>query len=219
MFVQLSHVGRMAHPGAAELAAVVEQFQRAARRAVDAGLDGVEIDAANDHLLHQFLADSTNHRSDRYGGTAANRARLTAEVVEAVAGEIGAGRVGVQISPGNAAGGVHEVDKTSAYEALLERLCPLNLGYLHVLMDPADPAFAGIRPAWAGPFVLNTGRDKTTDFCQLETLAGWGVISAITAGGPYIDDPADPDLVARLQTGAALNEPDYPTLADGEVLA
>jgi N-ethylmaleimide reductase len=125
----------------------------------------------------------------------------------------------VQISPGNAAGGVHEVDKTSAYEALLERLCPLNLGYLHVLMDPADPAFAAIRPAWAGPFVLNTGRDKTTDFCQLETLAGWGVISAITAGGPYIDDPADPDLVARLQTGAALNKPDYPTLADGEVLA
>jgi N-ethylmaleimide reductase len=259
MFMQLWHVGRMAHPeingaesvGPSSIAAsmlahtpsgkkplpvpralditeipeIVEQFRAAARRAVDAGMDGVEIHAANGYLLHQFQSDTVNQRQDRYGGSPDNRARLTAEVVQAVAAEVGAARVGLRISPGNAAGDMHEVDAVSVYEALLERISPLNIAYLHVLINPADPVFGTIRALWWGTFVLNTGRDIDTDFCQLENLAEWGVISAAAIGRPFL---ANPDLIDRLVAGAELNEPDpatfyspgaagyidYPTLAE-----
>jgi N-ethylmaleimide reductase len=263
MFMQLWHVGRMAHAeingaesvGPSSIAAamlahtpsgkkplpvpralditeipeIVEQFRTAARRAVDAGMDGVEIHAANGYLLHQFQSDTVNQRKDRYGGSPDNRARLTVEVVEAVAAEVGAARVGLRISPGNAAGDVHEVDRVSVYEALLERISPLNIAYLHVLINPADPVFGTIRTLWWGTFVLNTGRDIDSDFCQLENLAEWGVISAAAIGRPFL---ANPDLIDRLVAGAELNDPDpatfyspgaagyidYPTLAELEDL-
>ncbi len=191
-----------------EIAGVVGQFRAAARRAIDAGMDGVEIHSANGYLLHQFLADATNNRSDRYGGSPENRARLAAEVVEAVADEIGADRVGVRISPGNGAGDVNEVDTVSAYEALLQRISPLGLAYLHVLINPDAAEFGIIRALWAGPFVLNTGRDVDTSFCELENLADWGVISAATVGRAYL---ANPDLIERLRAGAELTEPDVAT--------
>ncbi len=94
-----------------EIAGIVEDFRAAARRAVDAGMDGVEIHSANGYLLHEFLSDVTNHRDDVYGGSADNRARFTAEVVEAVVDEIGPGRVGLRISPGNSAGDMSEIDE------------------------------------------------------------------------------------------------------------
>ncbi len=210
-----------------EIAQIVEQFQAAARRAVDAGMDGVEIHAANGYLLHEFLSDVVNQRTDRYGGSPENRARLTAEVVEAVAAEIGADRVGLRISPGNGAGDMREVDGTGAYEALLTRIAPLDIAYLHVLVDPDVPAFGTVRGLWFGPLVLNTGRENETKFCQLEELAEWGVISAAAVGRAYL---ANPDLIDRLVLGAELNEPDvatfyapgpvgyvdYPTLAELE---
>ena len=192
----------------AELAPIVEQFRSAARRAVDAGMDGVEIHGANGYLLHQFLSDVVNERTDAYGGSADNRARLTAEVVEAVVAEIGADRVGLRISPGNSAGDMRELDEVSAYEALLTRIAPLGLAYLHVLIDPDVPAFGSIRGLWFGPLVLNTGRDLDTSFCQLEELAEWGVISAAAVGRAFL---ANPDLVDRLRLGAELNEPDVAT--------
>ncbi len=184
------------------------QFRAAARRAVDAGLDGVEIHSANGYLLHQFLADSTNRRTDRYGGSAENRARLAAEVIEAVADEIGPGRVGVRISPGNGAGDVHEVDTISAYEALLQRISPLGLAYLHAMINPDSAEFGTLRALWPGTFVLNTGREIETSFCQLENLADWGVISAATVGRAFL---ANPDLIDRLRLGAELTEPDVAT--------
>jgi N-ethylmaleimide reductase len=242
MFMQLWHVGRMAHPeisgvesvapsaiaadvsahtptgkrplpvpralDTAELAPIVEQFRAAARRAIDAGMDGVEIHAANGYLLHQFASDVTNQRTDAYGGSPENRARLTAEVVEAVVAEIGAGRVGLRISPGNTAGGMQEVDTVSAYEALLNRLAPLDIAYLHVLIDPTMPVFGAIRALWSGTFVLNTGREMDTDFCQLESFAEWGAISAAAVGRAFL---ANPDLIDRLILGAELNEPDVAT--------
>ncbi|BBY64767.1 alkene reductase [Mycolicibacterium helvum] len=242
MFMQIWHVGRMAHPdingaesvapspiaadllahtpsgkkplpvpralGSDEIPGVVAQFRAAARRAVDAGLDGVEIHSANGYLLHQFLSDTANTRTDRYGGSAQNRARLTAEVVEAVADEIGAGRVGLRISPGNGAGGVNEIDAVSAYEALLHRISPLELAYLHVLINPDAAEFGVVRALWPGPFVLNTGRDIDTSFCQLENLVDWGVISAAAVGRAYL---ANPDLIDRLRTGAELTAPDVAT--------
>jgi N-ethylmaleimide reductase len=242
MFMQLGHVGRMAHPeisgvesvapsaiaadmsahtptgrsplpvpralDTAEIAPIVEQFRAAARRAVDAGMDGVEIHAANGYLLHQFASDVTNRRTDAYGGSPENRARLTAEVVEAVAAEIGAGRVGLRISPGNTAGDMHEVDTVGAYEALLNRISTLDMAYLHVLIDPSAPEFGTIRALWPGTVVLNTGRNVDTKFCQLEELAQWGVIGAAAVGRAFL---ANPDLIDRLILGADLNEPDMAT--------
>lgn len=259
MFVQLWHVGRMAHPDISgfetvgpspvaadmlthtpegkkplpvpraltepEIKTIVGQFRSAARRAIDAGMDGVEIHGANGYLLHEFSSDVVNQRTDSYGGSPENRARLTAEVVEAVAEEIGAGRVGLRISPGNTAGDMHENDTVSTYDALLDRIAPLGLAYLHLLIHPEDPAFGALRGAWPGPVVLNTGRDRDDSFCQLEELAEWGVISAAAVGRPFL---ANPDLIERLTVGAELNEPDvatfyapgpagyidYPTLAE-----
>ena len=263
MFMQLWHVGRMAHPeisglesvapsavaadmtthtpsgkqplpvpralAADEIPAIIEDFRSAARRAVDAGMDGVEIHSANGYLLHQFLSDVVNQRTDVYGGSAVNRARLTAEVVEAVAAEIGADRVGLRISPGVGAGDVREVDDVSAYEALLDRIAPLGLTYLHVLIEPDNAVFATVRTLWDGTVVLNTPREVDTDFCRLEALANWGVIGAAAVGRAFL---ANPDLVDRLRLGAELNEPDvatfyssgpegyvdYPTLAEAEQL-
>jgi N-ethylmaleimide reductase len=191
-----------------ELAPIVEQFRAAARRAIDAGMDGVEIHGANGYLLHQFASDITNHRTDAYGGSPEHRARLTAEVVEAVVAEIGAARVGLRISPGNTAGDVRELDEVSVYEALLTRIGPLDIAYLHVLINPDVPAFGAIRGLWFGPLVLNTGRNIETSFCQLEELAEWGVISAATVGRAFL---ANPDLIDRLIVGAELNEPDVAT--------
>jgi N-ethylmaleimide reductase len=242
IFVQLWHVGRMAHPAisggesvapsaiaaqvtthtpsgkqslpvpraleTAEIGGIVADFRAAARRAVDAGMDGVEIHGANGYLLHQFASDVVNRRTDAYGGSPQNRARLTAEVVEAVVAEIGAGRVGLRISPGNGAGDVHEVDAVGVYEALLDRIAPLDIAYLHVLMNPADPAFGEIRGLWSGTFVLNTGREIDTDFCQLESFVDMGAISAAAVGRAYL---ANPDLLDRLLLGAELNEPDVAT--------
>lgn len=242
MFMQLWHVGRMAHPDISgsevvapsaiaadvtthtpsgkqplpvpraletdEIAPIVAQFRAAARRAVDAGLDGVEIHSANGYLLHEFLSDVVNQRTDAYGGSDENRARFTAEVVEAVAAEIGADRVGLRISPGNTAGDMNEMDTVGAYEALLNRIAPLQLAYLHLLIDPSTATFGALRAIWDGPLVLNTGRDLTTDFCQMETLAGWKAISAAAVGRAFL---ANPDLIDRLLLGAELNVPDVST--------
>ncbi|MEO3758113.1 alkene reductase [Mycobacterium sp. B14F4] len=262
MFVQLWHVGRMAHPEISglesvapsaiaagmsahtpsgkrplpvpralhtgEIPVIVEQFRAAARRAVDAGMDGVEIHSANGYLLHQFLSDVTNRRIDHYGGSPENRARLTAEVVEAVVDEIGAGRVGLRISPGNTAGAMSEIDEVSAYEALLNRIAGLGIAYLHLLIGPTDPTFGVIRALWSDTLVLNTGRGTDTDFCQLDSFVEWGAVSAVAVGRAFL---ANPDLVDRLILGAELNEPDpatfyasgpagyidYPTLAERRV--
>ena len=191
-----------------EIGGIVEQFRAAARRAVDAGMDGVEIHGANGYLLHEFLSDVTNQRTDAYGGSPVNRARLTAEVVEAVAAEIGAGRVGLRISPGNSAGDMREIDEVGTYRALLDRIAPLGLAYLHVLVDPATETFGSIRALWSGTFVLNTGRETDTEFCQLENLAEWGAVSAVAVGRAWL---ANPDLIERLLVGAELNEPDVAT--------
>jgi N-ethylmaleimide reductase len=191
-----------------EIAAIIADFRAAARRAVDAGMDGVEIHSANGYLLHEFLSDVVNQRTDGYGGSAENRARLTAEVVEAVAAEIGAERVGLRISPGNTAGDMRENDPVAAYEALLNRITPLGIAYLHVLVDPTLPVFGAMRALWSGAFVLNTGRENDTDFCQLESYADWGAISAAAVGRSFL---ANPDLIDRLVLGAELNQPDVST--------
>ncbi|SHU29947.1 oxidoreductase [Mycobacteroides abscessus] len=209
-----------------EIAEIVDDFRAAARRAIDAGLDGVEIHGANGYLLHQFSSDVINQRTDIYGGSPENRARLTAEVVEAVAAEVGPTRVGVRISPGMSAGDMHENDTVSTYAALLERIDPLGLAYLHVVIDPGAVELRAMGAMWSNNLVLNSSTETETEFCVLEGLVESGAVNAVALGRKFL---ANPDLIDRLLLGAELNEAnaatfyspgkegyiDYPSLSAG----
>ncbi|MET8166152.1 alkene reductase [Streptomyces sp. NPDC005329] len=215
-----------------DIRATVADFAAAARNALDAGFEGVEVHAANGHLLHQFLAGATNRRTDAYGGSVAGRIRFAAEVVEAVATEIGADRVGVRISPGVTFNGIaeDEEDTTELYPALVERLKDLGLAYLHmVYADPDAPLFRRIRADWPGTLVANPVLPElTTDAVSraIDRLLAAGA-ELIALGRPFL---ANPDLVDRLRRGAPLNPlrdrylmyvggavgyTDYPALTDG----
>jgi N-ethylmaleimide reductase len=194
-----------------ELAGVAAEFVDAARRAVTAGLDGVELHAANGYLLHQFLSDGVNRRTDAYGGSPENRARFVVEVARAVTAAIGAGRVGIRISPAHQVNDIGE-DDVSVYEVLTTQLAELDLAYLHVLAKPDDPIIGKLRAVWPGTFVLNTGFEVESDPVELERLVADGVADAVTVGRPFI---ANPDLVERWTRGAELNELDPDTFYTG----
>ncbi|MFJ9199687.1 alkene reductase [Streptomyces flaveolus] len=214
---------------AEDIRTTVADFVRAARNALDAGFEGVEVHSANGHLLHQFLARNTNLRTDGYGGSIEGRIRFTAEVTEAVAAEIGADRVGLRVSPGNTVNGIAEGETEEIYPALTERLGGLGLAYLHlVFADPQAPVFRKIRAGWPGTLVANP---------VLEEISGPAIEAAsarlleagadlIALGRPFL---ANPDLVTRLRLGAPLNQvrdrylmyvggatgyTDYPALAE-----
>ncbi|WP_280234721.1 alkene reductase [Nocardia cyriacigeorgica] len=191
-----------------EIRATIDDFATAARNAVAAGFDGVEVHSANGFLLHQFLSDNTNHRTDEYGGSIANRIRFTVEVVEAVVAAIGPERVGVRIAPGVTANGIAESDTAELYPELLAALGGRDLAYLHVVFaDPDSPVFQRIRADWAGTLIANPylgwgeplpedgGRAKADELLA----AGADLISL---GRPFL---ANPDLVTRLRTGAPIN--------------
>ncbi|MYR47085.1 alkene reductase [Streptomyces sp. SID5910] len=191
---------------AEDIRTTVADFARAARNALDAGFEGVEVHSANGHLLHQFLAANTNLRTDGYGGPAAARIRFTAEVTEAVAAEIGADRVGLRVSPGSTVNGVSEGRTEEIYTALVERLGGLGLAYLHqVHADPDAPVFRRIRAGWPGVLIANPvlGDDLSTDAVRRasERLLAAGA-DLIALGRPFL---ANPDLVTRLRLGAPLN--------------
>ncbi|MFY1697408.1 alkene reductase [Solwaraspora sp. WMMA2101] len=198
-----------------ELPQVVDEFRRAARAAVDAGLDGVELHGANGYLLHQFLAPTTNQRTDGYGGSPAARARFVVEAVTAAAQEIGPERVGLRISPANGANGLVEDDpaETAAtYRALVDALAPLGLAFLHLSIDPADPLLADLSARFGGPVVVNTGFASVTDRDTAQTLVRSGKAAAVAVGRPFI---ANPDLVRRWRESAPLNEVDQSTVYGG----
>lgn len=195
-----------------EIPGIVAEFVDASKRAVAAGLDGVELHAANGYLLHQFLADGANTRTDSYGGSPENRARLVVEVTKAVVDAIGAGKVGIRISPGSTASGISEDDSTGVYEALLPQIDGLGLAYLHVLIAADDPFTSKLRSAWSGPFVLNTGFENVSTRDEMETLIADGHADAVTVGRPFI---ANPDLVTRWTHDTELNTPDESTFYGG----
>ncbi|MGB3771450.1 MAG: alkene reductase [Rhodococcus sp. (in: high G+C Gram-positive bacteria)] len=195
-----------------EMSEVVDVFVDASKRAIAAGLDGVEIHAANGYLLHQFLADGSNHRTDSYGGSPENRARLVVEVVRAVSDAIGAGRVGIRISPGSTASGISEDDTTGAYDELVSQIDGLGLSYLHVLIATDDPFLGKLRSAWSGKFVLNTGFATMSTRDEAEKLLADDIADAVTIGRPFI---ANPDLVTRWTHDTELNTPDQETFYGG----
>ncbi len=210
-----------------ELPAIVADYAQAARNAIEAGFDGVEIHAANGYLLEQFLRDSVNDRTDAYGGSIENRARLVVEVTQAIAAAIGGGRTGIRLSPISPANDVGQDSNPQAlFEHLARQLAPLQLAYVHVvegatggardLRDIGIAAFdyaalraafqtsAGTGPAW----MLNNGYDLAL---AEQTLAA-GTADVIALGKAFI---ANPDLGRRLREGAALNPLDVSRLYGG----
>jgi N-ethylmaleimide reductase len=200
-----------------EVAGVVADFVAASRRAVDAGLDGVELHAANGYLLHEFLAPSSNRREDRYGGSPEDRARLVVEVATAVAAEIGAGRVGVRISPEHNIQDALETDPAdveATYAALVEGLRPLGLAYLSVLhADPSGGLVQGLRKRFEGHLMVNSGFGVVTSRQDALDLIAEGTADSVAVGRMAI---ANPDLVRRWQEDLPENEPNPATFyADG----
>ncbi|MFJ4539542.1 alkene reductase [Streptomyces tibetensis] len=188
-----------------DIRTTVANFAKAAGNAIDAGFEGVEVHSANGHLLHQFLARNTNLRTDGYGGSVAARIRFTAEVTEAVAAEIGAGRTGLRVSPGNTVNGIAEGETDELYPALAERLGGLDLAYLHLVhADPETAVFRNVRAAWPGVLIGNPVlKEVSTEEVHRasEALLAAGA-DLIALGRPFL---ANPDLVTRLRTGAPLN--------------
>ncbi|MFC0003823.1 alkene reductase [Micromonospora siamensis] len=194
-----------------ELPGIVEEFVQAARNAVEAGLDGAELHAANGYLLHQFLAPSSNTRTDGYGGSPEARARLVIEVTRAVADAIGADRVGIRISPSHNIQGVLEedaADVAATYGALLDAIAPLGLAYLHALADPASDLITDLRRRFGGPFIANDGFGSVTTRADAERILDGGLGDLVAVGRNFL---ANPDLPRRWEIGAPLNEPDPST--------
>ena len=198
--------------GTDELPGVVAEFVDAARRAVDAGLDGVELHAANGYLLHQFLADGSNTRTDAYGGSPENRARFVVEVATAVADAIGPDRVGIRVSPGHGFNDITETEIEPTYEALVLGLEPLGLLYLHIAEDPGTRYQDAPRKLFGGPVVLSTGFAGGSDLATAQEAVDSGAADLFAIGRAFL---ANPDLVERLRAGAALNEPDAGTFYAG----
>lgn len=212
-----------------EVAGVVQEFAEGARRAWDAGFDGVELHAANGYLIDQFLRSGTNHRTDRYGGPAENRARFLLEVTEAVAGVWGGDRVGVRLSPLNPFNDMHDDAPAETFGYAAAALGAFGLAYLHVV-EPVSPAHPegeritpALRAAFRGNLIANGG--YTVD--AAEAVLERGEADLVSFGVPFL---ANPDLTERFAAGAPLNDPDpasfyggaeqgytdYPTLAEVE---
>jgi N-ethylmaleimide reductase len=197
---------------AEDIGRAIEAFAQACRLAVQAGFDGVELHAANGYLIEQFLNANVNRRTDEWGGSSAARNRFALEVVRACAKAVGAERIGIRLSPHgafNGTGGYPEVD--AQYEALVTELSEMGLLYVHLLDHsamgaPAVPAElkARLRSIFKGPFILAGGFDAHTAEAALQA----GHADLIAFGRPFL---ANPDLVQRMKTGAALNAPDMAT--------
>lgn len=199
-----------------EIPAIVEQYRHAAACARKAGFDGVEIHAANGYLLDQFLRDGSNTRSDAYGGSIENRARLLLEVTEAVCNEIGSDRVGIRISPVNAFNDMHDSDPQALFNHVAGALSGLKPVYLHLvevsMTGAVDHAvnMQQIRERFDGLYIANGGYDKARGNDVIAT----GAADLVAYGIPFL---ANPDLPARLRLNATLNEADQATFYGGDL--
>ncbi len=194
-----------------EIPGVIDDYRQAARNAMAAGVDGVEVRGATGYLLEQFLRDSINDRSDAYGGPIANRARLMVEVMRAIVAEIGAGRTGLRLSPitpVNDAG--QDSDAQALYQHVVRALAPLKLAFLHLVEGqtggPRDLSDKGVKPfdyaalrqIYGGPWMVDHGYDR---LMALAAVAS-GAADLVAFGKPFISNP---DLTRRLREGAPLN--------------
>ena len=203
-----------------EIPGIVESYRVGAKNAVEAGFDGVEIHAANGYLLDQFLQDGSNHRTDGYGGSVENRARLLLEVADAVTGVWGPGRVGVHLAPRGGSGGISDSNPRQTFSHVARELGARKVAFL-CLRESAGPDSLAptLKEIFGGVLVANEGFTKASATEWLDA----GKADAFAFGVPFL---ANPDLPARLRTDAALNPPrrelfygrgeegytDYPTL-------
>jgi N-ethylmaleimide reductase len=200
-----------------EIPSLVDDYRNAARRAKDAGFDGVEVHSANNYLLEQFIRDSTNKRTDQYGGSVENRARFPIEVVSAVSEILGANRVGVRLSPLTRATGDTPLDSNPqvTYGYLARQLGRLGLAYLHCIEGQtrgpnaaAEFNFKALHALFGGRYIANNGYDREL---AIEAIAS-GHADMIAFGRHYIGNP---DLVYRLHRNAPLTEADKATFYGG----
>ena len=199
---------------AQQIADTIEDFATAARQAIEAGFDGVEIHGANGYLLHQFLSTNANRRDDEWGGSIQNRIRFAIEVTRAVTSAIGADRVGIRLSPNNGLGDTVEDGYAQLYPVLVRELGSFNLAYLH-LVEAGDPSLTPqLRGIWPGAFLLNPagGPDLAGQGGRLDLVVS-GAADAVSFARLFISNP---DLVTRLATGADLAEPDYSKAYGGD---
>lgn len=208
-----------------EVVQTIDDHRKAARNAIDAGFDGVEIHGANGYLINQFLASNANIRTDEYGGRIENRARFAIEVARAVADEVGPERTGIRLSPGVELGGlVDGPDGDELYRYLVSELDKIGLAYVHIHHYGNDALLADLRARWSQKLLVtranrpleDIAKDVESGLADIAPVARWAL--------------ANPDFVERLKAGAALNEPDpatfysggakgyidYPTLAQAE---
>lgn len=208
----------------AEIGGIVEDYRKAARAAIDAGFDGIEIHAANGYLIDQFLRSGSNHRTDAYGGSIGNRARFLFEVMDAVTKEIGAGRVGIRLSPVTPANDVFDPEPQTLFGYAVKNLARYPLAYIHIIEGatggPRDHqqgerpfdydalrstyVAAGGKAAW----MTNNGYDRAL---AVKTIKD-GEADLVAFGKSFI---ANPDLVERLKLDAPLNPPDQATFYGG----
>jgi N-ethylmaleimide reductase len=198
-----------------EIPGIVADYARAAANAKSAGFDGVEIHAANGYLLDQFMKDGPNHRTDQYGGSIENRARLTLEVVDAILTALPPERVGIRLSPVSPANDALDSQPQSLFEHVVKELSARKLAFIHVVegatQGPRDNApfdYAALRKAFSGAYIANNGYDRELAIQTLDS----GAADLIAFGRPFI---ANPDLVERLRRNAPLNELDTKTLFGG----
>lgn len=197
----------------AGIAEAIGGFVQAARNAIEAGFDGVEIHAANGYLLHQFLSSNANQRADRWGGPVENRIRLVVAVTKAVAEAIGGHRAGIRISPGVPSNDIREDDPDEVYPALVQALNPLHLAYLHIFEGPYRDLTSRLREEFDGPLILNPRTPDGLTGEQHLALLDEGTADLLTFGRLFL---ANPDLVTRLAKGGPYNTPDPATFYGGD---
>ncbi|MCB2006608.1 MAG: alkene reductase [Burkholderiaceae bacterium] len=206
-----------------ELPGIVADYRHAARCAIEAGFDGVEVHGANGYLLDQFLRSSSNHRTDAYGGSIENRARLLVEVMQAVTDAIGGGRVGLRLSPVTPANDVFDDQPQALFAHVMDRLGPLQLAYLHLIEGATGGArdhvqgdtpldYDALRERYraaggTGAWMVNNGYDRPLAEQSLARGA-----DLVAFGRLFI---ANPDLPRRLREGSELNTPDRTTFYGG----
>lgn len=189
----------------AEISGIVAAYRQGAENAKRAGFDGVEIHGANGYLLDQFLQDSTNRRTDAYGGSIANRARLLLEVTDAAIGVWGAGRVGVHLAPRGDSHSMGDSNRLATFRYVAEELGRRDIAFLFTREYRAEDSISpALKQAFGGFFIANERFDAASAQQVLEA----GDADAVAFGQAFI---ANPDLPHRLQENLALNPPDFNT--------
>lgn len=198
-----------------EIQVTIDHYRKAARNAMEAGFDGVEVHGANGYLINQFLCEGANQRTDSYGGSIENRMRFPLEVMAAVVSEIGAHRVGMRLSPISHKNGIVQNNPTEIYFPLVRALNELSIAYIHIVegetggsRDSQGFDFRGLRKTFNGAWMVNNGYTQETATAVINS----GDADLVAFGKLYI---ANPDLVERFKRHAPLNPVDATTYYGG----